>query len=116
MQVPRTSSAASRKYRPASRSASTVCGVANTTPDSANSRFLFSGDTSPVSTAAAGRRRRRPQVSACCSTSGFVGARNSTLAGRTCAMTSAAMTVFPSPVGRMTAVLSRMHVLAMASW
>ena len=100
----------SRETRPCFTSFRTTWGVDTTIFDSRHRSSRSSGAaTSPVNTAmrSGATVSVTLRVAACCSTRGFVGAKKRTRppwVWRISAMTRAAMTVLPMPVGRTTSV------------
>ena len=98
-----------------------TCGVETMILLLRQSSFLFAGDISPVKIAisVSGMVKNFWRNCVCCSTNGFVGARNKILLlffFNSSAMTISAIIVFPRPAGNTTSVLPVEAVDAMFSW
>jgi len=103
--------------RSARRSFRITCGVETMILFSRHRSSRSSGEvTSPVNKAIRSTTNRSRREAACCSTSGFVGARKRIFPPRRrriSAITIAATTVLPIPVGRTTRVDRSRHARAM---
>ena len=96
-----------------------IWGVATTIFAEPYSSFLFFLLTSPVKTITSSIFVNFFIVLACCSTKGFVGAKNSILPSffsKTSTSTKIAIMVLPRPVGKTTSVLPLRALFAMLTW